>query len=90
MVKVNGVESLRDGPSRRDRMWLAPYKLNGNTFSYWDQPGLDSLRSMSQYRFTNFYIKAWNGDKYCQLKFHFTMRYNSKDGWSFQWNYGNL
>ena len=49
-------------------------KRDGNTVSWWDHPGTLATGVQGYYTKRNFFIKAYNGERYCELAFHLTFR----------------
>jgi hypothetical protein len=80
----NGVVTVDDhGKSRRDSLWLAPHKIEGNKASWWDQPGVAHHGNGGYFRQTSFRIVATNGIKSCEADFNFTM--SRQRGWVIHW-----
>jgi len=47
---------------------------DGNTVSYWDHPGTLATGTLGYFTKRNFNIKAYNGDRHCEVAFHLTFR----------------
>lgn len=72
----NGTVVLQDNAGRMDNLGraLPRPKREGNTVSWWDHPGTLAAGVEGYYTKRNFYIKAYNGERHCEVAFHLTFR----------------
>lgn len=95
-TKIDGVEEFTGGSARPDLDDTVRHKVDGNQFSWWDHPGPSPTKTVfpgdrvpitSFYGRYNFIVKAINGNKQCQVKFHVSMDYNAGH-WNIGWGKG--
>jgi hypothetical protein len=72
----NGEVVRQDNVSRMDPIGrgIAPPRLHGDTVSWWDHPGTTGTDTQGYFTKRNFYIKAYNGKRHCEVAFHLTFR----------------
>jgi hypothetical protein len=72
----NGKVVHQDPAARMDRLGrLVPKpKREGDTVSWWDHPGTIAVDLQGYLTRRNFYIKAYNGKRHCEVAFHLTFR----------------
>lgn len=72
----NGEVVRQDTVARMDEVGLAKPKPKrvGDTVSWWDHPGTIGTDVEGYYTKRNFYIKAYNGERHCEVAFHLTFR----------------
>lgn len=72
----NGSVVRQDTAGRMDPLGRAVPRprSDGNTVSWWDHPGTPAAGTQSYFTKRNFYVKAYNGKKHCEVAFHLTFR----------------
>jgi hypothetical protein len=72
----NGEILTQDLVARMDRLGRArpTPKRVGDTVSWWDHPGTRAAGVEGYFTKRNFYIKAYNGERHCEVAFHLTFR----------------
>ena len=72
----NGKVVRQDPAARMDELGLAiprPKRV-GDTVSWWDHLGTEAAGVQGYFTKRNFYIKAYNGERHCEVAFHLTFR----------------
>jgi hypothetical protein len=49
-------------------------RRDGDTVSWWDHPGTLATDVQGYFTKRNFYVKAYNGERHCEVAFHLTFR----------------
>ena len=72
----NGQVVRQDTVGRMDNLArLVPRpRRDGNTVSWYDHPGTEAVGTQGYFTKRNFYIKAYNGKRHCEVEFHLTFR----------------
>jgi RHS repeat-associated protein len=84
--KINGRD--RVGGYEQEKLVTASHEIKGNTFRWWDHPGIPTWGISSYERRTNFVVKVIKGKQQSEVKFHFIQTFiNGK--WSVRWGEGN-
>ena len=80
----------QDNSSRMDRLGrLVPQpRRDGDTVSWWDHPGTIG-KEQSYFTKRNFYIKAYNGEKHCEVAFRLTFGVSNGELINTGWGAGN-
>ena len=87
--RFNGRERLVENRALQEPISVAPHNITGNTFSWWDHPGVYTSGLSSYYRKINFAVKVMNGRDQCEIKFAILMTFNNAS-WSIGWGRGNF
>jgi YD repeat-containing protein len=72
----NGEVVRQDTAARMDKLGRAVPRprRDGDTVSWWDHPGTSGTDVQGYFTKRNFYIKAYNGERHCEVAFHLTFR----------------
>ncbi len=84
--KINGRD--RVGGYEQEKLVTASHEIKGNTFKWWDHPGIPTWGITSYERRTNFVVKVIKGKQQSEVKFHFIQTFNNGK-WSVRWGEGN-
>jgi len=72
----NGGQTLEQKATFSDIPLGVPHKAEGNTFSWYDHPGLTNTPA-NYNRFENHIVKVYRGKTVCEVKFHFIQHGNT-------------
>lgn len=86
--KINGRVRANDSRSTKEVLSGAPHEVTGNTFRWYDHPGIGTNFISSYERRTNFVVKVIKGGRQSEVKFHFIQTFNNGK-WSVRWGNGN-
>lgn len=87
-TKINGTVVDKGGEAKKDFNSQSPHSVNNNEFRWWDHPGV-STRGLNSFDGKyNFDVKAANGNKQIEVKFHVRITF-SNGNWSVRWGAGN-
>lgn len=64
-------------------------RREGGTVSWWDHPGTQAAGVRGYFTRRNFYIKAYNGERHCEVAFHLSFRVFNGQMTNVGWGNGN-
>ncbi len=84
----NGEVVRQDTAPRMDRLGRARPTREGDNVRWGDSPGTGTAGTQSYHTKRDFFIKAYNGDRYCEIGFHLSFRVFNGQIVSPQWDKG--